>query len=229
MTTGISLVRENAACLEPPRTLWVSFPLGRPLGVPNDPAFQHRVIKASLALLSRAAGPVLEDYPEDAPPVEIDDAPACPVTFGTDETTWRGRLNAELATLAPWYQIGQRRRGGRTMVGVCDSNLNEIIERFADDLEADQLPVDLTWFKAAIEDAKSFYVEALTAQPGNYDARQIYAILWHDTELGAAFRKFRDGFLAQPGMAGFARILLPREALEDTRSEQDNSDEDTSS
>ena len=32
MTTGISLVRENTASMRPPRALWVSFPLGRPLG-----------------------------------------------------------------------------------------------------------------------------------------------------------------------------------------------------
>ena len=67
MSTGISLVRENAASLQPPRTLWVSFPLGRPLGVPGDPAFQRRVIQAGLQLLTRSEGPVLQDYAEDAP------------------------------------------------------------------------------------------------------------------------------------------------------------------
>ena len=36
MTTGISLVRENTASMQPPRALWVPFPLGRPLGVPDD-------------------------------------------------------------------------------------------------------------------------------------------------------------------------------------------------
>ncbi len=228
MTTGISLVRENAACLQPPRTLWVSFPLGRPLGVPNDAAFQHRVIDAALGLLARDAGPILEDYPEDAPKVALDDAPACPVSFRADAATWRGRLLAELATLAPWYEIGRLRRGGRTLVGVCDAEISEIAERFGDDLDAERLPEDLTWFKAAIEDAKSFYVEALTAQPGNHDARQVYAVLWHDTQMGAALRRFHDAFLEQPGKAGFARILLPREALEDTRADAALSDEDTS-
>ena len=47
MTVSIALVRENAESLQPPRSLWVSFPLGRPLGVPNDAAFQHRVIDAA--------------------------------------------------------------------------------------------------------------------------------------------------------------------------------------
>ena len=57
--------------MQPPRALWVSFPLGRPLGKPRDSAFQHRVIKAALDLLNRSKGPILEDYPEDAPEIEI--------------------------------------------------------------------------------------------------------------------------------------------------------------
>ena len=213
MTTSISLVRENAASLQPPRTLWVSFPLGRPLGVPGDAAFQHRVIETALGLLTQPAGPVLEDYPEDAPQVAVEEAPACPVSFRSDESTWPGRLANELASLTAWYEIGRRRRNGRSLVGVCESEMPEILERFAEDLEAGRLPTDLEWFKAAIEDAKSYYVEALTAQPGSYDAQEISATLWHDTQLGAALRRFHDGFVAK-GQAPFARIVLPREALE---------------
>lgn len=55
-TTGISLVRENTENMQPPRALWVPFPLGRPLGKPGDAAFQHRVIAAGLALLHREKG-----------------------------------------------------------------------------------------------------------------------------------------------------------------------------
>ena len=81
MTTGISLVRENTMSMQPPRALWVSFPLGRPLGKPDDAGFQHRVIDAALNLLTKPSGPVLADYPEDAPLVALSDAPACPVSF----------------------------------------------------------------------------------------------------------------------------------------------------
>lgn len=53
--------------MNPPRALWVSFDLGRPLGVPGDAAFQTRALTAVLNLLEAPAGPVLVDYPEDAP------------------------------------------------------------------------------------------------------------------------------------------------------------------
>ena len=212
-TTGISLVRENAESLQPPRTLWVSFPLGRPLGVPKDAAFQHRVIAASLALLSEQAGPVLADYPEDAPSVATETSPACPVSFQQTDNSWRGRLLAELGDLAPWYEIGRDRRDGRTLVGVSDTSMEEIISRLGDDLDAQSLPQDLKWFKSAIEDAKAYYVEAITAQPGSYDHTQIYRTIWHDTQLGAGLRWFYDEFEQHPTLSAFSRIVLPRSAI----------------
>ncbi|MEX1300510.1 MAG: hypothetical protein AB1Z81_16035 [Desulfotignum sp.] len=53
----------------PPRALWVPFVLGRPLGRPGDPAFQMRVTLAALALLESETGPVLIDFPDNAPDV----------------------------------------------------------------------------------------------------------------------------------------------------------------
>ncbi|MFT5449177.1 MAG: D-proline reductase (dithiol) PrdB, partial [Gammaproteobacteria bacterium] len=79
-TTGISLVRENTASFQSPRFLWVSFPLGRPLGAPGDSAFQHRVIAHALDLLRRPSGPVLEDFDEDMP-ADTAEAFVCPVSF----------------------------------------------------------------------------------------------------------------------------------------------------
>lgn len=215
MTVSIALVRENAESLRPPRSLWVSFPLGRPLGVPNDAAFQRRVIDAALTLLGRKQGPVLEDYGEDVPNVPTDNTPACPVSFPSDDSSWHGRLTSELAALQPWYEIGQSRRGGRTLVGVSDSSIQEVMQRLAEDLDNQQLPADLVWFKSAIEDAKAYYLEALTAQPGDYDQDALYQTLWHDTQFGAGLRWFYDQFAADDKLSGFAVIVLPREALEE--------------
>ncbi len=67
-TVVIGLVRPHLESTKSPRGLWVPFPLGRPLGEPEDPAFQRRVLMAALALLERRDGPVLlVDFPEDAP------------------------------------------------------------------------------------------------------------------------------------------------------------------
>ena len=63
-TVGISLVRGQAEDGRAPRMLHCQFPLGRPLGRPGDPAFQHRVLDAAFALLPRTDTPVLVDFPE---------------------------------------------------------------------------------------------------------------------------------------------------------------------
>ena len=83
-TTGISLVREHTMQMLPPRSLWVPFPLGRPLGVPNNTAFQHEVIAAAWRLLDVVQGPVLEDFAIDAPPsAEPEQNWSCPVSFAS--------------------------------------------------------------------------------------------------------------------------------------------------
>ena len=170
MTTGISLVRENAESMRPPRSLWVSFSLGRPLGVPNDAQFQHRVIAAALNLLERGRGPILEDYPVNAPEVSRETVPACPVSFpkADNSSNWQSRLAGELSSLKPWYELGRRRRGGRTLACVSDLSIEENLHKLGEYLDLNRLPIDeLHWFKKAIEDAKVFYLESMTAQPGN--------------------------------------------------------------
>lgn len=217
MTTGISLVRENTEALAPPRALWVTFPLGRPLGKPGDPVFQHQVIAAALDLLNRQSGPVLEDFPLDVPAGEVESSPACPVSFPkkvVDGDTWENQLLAELSLLKPWHDLGRRRRGGRTSMGLSDTPIEEIAVRLGAMLDQGELPVnDLRWFKLAIEDAKAFYTESLMSQPGDYVAEQIQSVLWNETRLGAALTVFYRIFLDTPGLNGMARIVAPRAAV----------------
>lgn len=217
MTTGISLVRENTESMQPPRALWVSFPLGRPLGVSHDAAFQHRVIGAALNLLERNEGPVLEDYPDDAPTVAAEQAMACPVSFGrqTAATSWKERLQSEIGVLAPWYELGLRRRDGRTLVGVSKMSAYDNIVALGEMLDAGSLPEDKRWFKHAIEDLKSYYLEAMTAQPGDYDPAELQEQLWQETALGGALREFFHTYQGSGdvGMQYLARMIAPREAI----------------
>lgn len=217
MTTGISLVRENSASMQPPRALWVPFPLGRPLGVPNDPAFQHRVIAAALDLLDHPSGPVLEDYPEDAPSIEIEAATACPVSFAKPKATdtWRGRLDHEVTQLIPWHDLGSERRGGRTLTGLSADSVSENLSKLGEMLDTDQVPnSDLRWLKYAIEDAKAYYFEAFTAQPGPYAHDELDKMLWQETQLGSALRTCYQILYSNPQTRAFAGIVAPRHAIE---------------
>jgi hypothetical protein len=65
-TVSIQLLREVAEKVHPPRALFVPFKHGYPLGAPNDPSRQHKVIEAALRLLEDASltPPALVDYRE---------------------------------------------------------------------------------------------------------------------------------------------------------------------
>ena len=213
-TAGIALFREIAETMKPPRILWVSFPLGRPLGKPSDAAFQTEVIKRALGLLDAEQGPVLEDYPIDLPDIDTP-PPACPVSFQRkrDDESWHGRLSQEVGSLTPWYELGLKRRG-RTTVGVCESSITDIVvdlTTWADDVT--QVLPEPSWLKLALEDLKSFYSEAITAQPGDYEAGYSDALIFDDTVLGELIVHYVNYFEAKDPNHPFIRVIASREQL----------------
>ena len=213
-TAGITLFREIAEAMKPPRILWVSFPLGRPLGKPSDTAFQNGVIKRALALLDAEQGPVLKDYPIGLPDIDTP-PPACPVSFQRkrDDESWLGRLSQEVGALTPWYELSLKRRG-RTTVGVCESPIPDIGEgltSWADDVRQ-SFPEPL-WLKMALEDLKSFYSEAITAQPGDYEAGYSDALIFDDTVLGELIVHYVNHFEAKDPNHPFIRVIASREQL----------------
>jgi len=213
-TTGIALFRDIVESMQPPRILWVSFPLGRPLGKPGDAAFQTEVVKQTLALLDGTDGPILVDYPIDLPDVAMP-PPVCPVSFKqkNEDRSWRGRLRREIGGLTPWYELGLKRRG-RTTVGVSGSCIEDMIEGLAlwpDDQDKD-FP-DHVWLKLALEDLKAFYSEALTAQPGEYEAGYSDGIIFDDTALGELIVFYVEYFEALQPNHPFIRGIASREQL----------------
>lgn len=176
--------------------------------MPNDPAFQKRVLMAALGLLDRPAGPVLEDFPEDAP---VTAAPGddemtglvCPVSFPQppDETAPTSEIGqavmAEIASLAPWYDLALRTRG-RTTVGVSGLTIDQAAKyvlAFLDDQDTpaprDDMPVARV-LKLAYEDLKSYYAEAITAQPGYASSLSVETWLFQETSFGRALWMLRD-------------------------------------
>ena len=212
-TTGISLVREHTEAMAPPRSLWVPFALGRPLGAAADPAFQHRVIAAALELLDRPRGPVLEDFPEPAPEDGIDAPWSCPVRFArvVDARDAAGAARAELARLAGWHELAAQRRG-RTVRGSSGLSIEECIELVIEASRTGDVD-DVRTLKAAVEDLKIHYVEAAIAKPGAPPAGAVDAMLWNDSALGQLLRRLaaRGRNSGDAAMRFFANdSLIPR-------------------
>jgi len=197
-------VRENTADISPPRALWVPFMLGRPFGVPGDAAFQRRVLLAVLRLLAAPAGPVLADYPEEAPQPTDEETQgvACAVSFARapDEGDLGALLAREIEELVPWHDLAVRRRG-RTTTGVSGVTIGEAARIVASYLNG-KPAANFTGMSAGetlklvCDDLRAYYFEAAAARPGAPDPRAIERWFWHDTAAGRAFLALQKACLA---------------------------------
>ena len=61
-SVSLTLLGEVTRKVKPPRALFVPFPLGYPLGKPQEPALQRRIILESFELLQSCDLPVLERF-----------------------------------------------------------------------------------------------------------------------------------------------------------------------
>ena len=61
-TVSITLLPEVTRVIQPPRSLSVPYPLGYPLGEPDNPRLQHRIIAAALAILNRSEVPLFAEF-----------------------------------------------------------------------------------------------------------------------------------------------------------------------
>ena len=211
--------------IKPPRALWVPFMLGRPFGVPNDAAFQRRVLCALLALLEAPHGPVLADYGEDAP-ADPGDASgyACPVNFvrtEDDGDAFDAALLREIDQLAPWYELAKKRRG-RTTVGISGLPIQDAARFAASQIGETPLPNPQpdaslgTVLKRCCDDIKAYYFEALGAQPGQLSAVALDRVFWQQTVAGRMFIALREAGRkhADTSFAAFVdRSLVPRAVL----------------
>ena len=81
-TVTLGSIRAQLEGTAVPRGLFCDFPLGRPLGRPNDPEYQHRVLWQALSMVDRVSDPTIEDFPHAI----VDDgesAVTCPMATAT--------------------------------------------------------------------------------------------------------------------------------------------------
>ncbi len=223
-TVSISLIREHSVALKAPRALWVSFILGRPLGAPNEPAFQHRVLKEAVDLLQETNWPVLKDFNEEAPADELgfySENLVCPVSFPTKtvEGDLQGRLLNEIAQLQAWYSLAKNVKGGTTtgITKCTPEELGTFIVSWLTDSPSQGLK-DLDYpmgalLKLATDELKAFYYEAKSVQPGKHTAISIQDWFWFETSAGEIFLKLKDQVsnMEEPSFKGLATTsLVPR-------------------
>jgi len=179
-TAGISLVREHTEIVRPPRALWVTFELGRPLGKPDDAAFQTRVLRAQLDMLKRTDGPLLVDYPEDVEGEADLTGWACPISLAPRPSD---TLGAEIDRLTTWYDRAVAARG-RTTVGTSGLDMPAAGRLVTEALEGALPPAQA--LKLAVDDLRAFYLEAASAFPDPGTSKTRTAWFWDETLLAKA-------------------------------------------
>ena len=201
-TTSISMVREHTEKVKPPRALFVPFPFGYALGRPDDPALQHRVLRAALDLLTEAAGPVLRDFPDDAeaglePPAPAQASAIAPAASAPEDPA------LETARMRQYHEQWLARSGGRTAFGVSGvpatrfRGVVRFLQAFAalEDTDMEERPADVplpNFIRYCADDWKALYFEGRLAMKPAGGGDEIARWFWGETAAGQVLRRVRD-------------------------------------
>jgi D-proline reductase (dithiol) PrdB len=189
-TAGVSLIRGQTERIKPPRALYCEFPLGRPLGKPQDPAFQTQVLDSLLDLLQRDAGPVLEDFPEviDA---EASDSLSCtlPPRFDPELPAAVDEAQALIPAYRRYFDDAERSSVGRAIEAEQVPEAVHAFVRISEGTPVDEarLPGNVT--DCAL-DIRAFYEEAAVALSGHVpSARSAENWFFRETQTGMLLKQ----------------------------------------
>jgi hypothetical protein len=200
-TVAVVLIRPQAENTKPPRALWVPFELGRPVGPPNEPEFQRRVVLAALGMLVEDGGPVrIIDFPDDDPRARPDPAwqlPFIPATVANGSAeSLASRLEAEILLLQGAHRRWMEQHG-RSTVGLSGLAIGDCARYVADWLRGKAPPSTRDRFSAplllrfAVDDLKAYCLEAAGAGSAKPSSRQLTDLFWNETATGAALHVLR--------------------------------------
>ncbi len=194
-TVVIGFVREHMQAYKPPRAMWLNFPMGRPLGKPNNPDYQKKVIRAAFELFDRSTGPVLEDFPDVIPVRDGRMGYAIPPEYVVsrndvgDVDALLAEVQAEIAQLRPAYDAAVTARG-RTTVGASDLDVNLLAPHIAEFVKGGKPKSPrkglspIPGLKLVIEDLQAFYSEARTHRDDIDDFELLGEWFWMETKAG---------------------------------------------
>ena len=194
-TVLVGFVREHMQAIAPPRALWLNFPLGRPMGKPNDHEFQLRVIRAAFALLDDAVSPMMRDFPYTIPVKDGRMGYALPVDLVLsvadigDVDALVAEVIDEMAGLAPAYDAAGAARG-RTTLGASEMPVEELVPFVAAFVRGQKpgsprkgLP-PIPLLKLVVEDLQAYYTESRTHRDQLDDFELMGRWFWEETKAG---------------------------------------------
>jgi len=204
-TVGVFPTAHIPERMGPPRALVARFPLGRPLGRPDDQAFQTAVLLAAFDLLRARSGPVMATFPD----VIVDEAAtslSCPVPPRHDPSL-PAAVDEALA-LRP----AVARASGRGIVVADPDSVADVLAGF------DRVAGGVHWKEAglprdilgAARAVLGYYQQAAQGLSDHVPgARQAETWYVQDTAAGATMRSARDQLRQQGAPRPLWYYLLP--------------------
>lgn len=211
-TVCLASVLGQAQRMRAPRVLYCEFPLGRPLGKPNDPAYQHAVLRAAFDMLAmpETDAPRLDTYPE----VITDGATehlACAIPPRHDPN--EHPAVSEARGLRAAFDRSPARSGVSAFGKVVDADrIPDMVQRFVGIAEGG------SWTTAGIPgnpvevaaDIRAYYEEAAMALADHVpSAREAESWFYDDTATGGVMRAAQQAMRAQEAPAPLWYYLLP--------------------
>ena len=173
----------------------VKFPNGTPLGKPNNPEFQKKVIRTAFDLLEKSSGPVLDDFSEIIPVREGRMSYALPVSL-VYKVNQLGNIDKlaeqvqrELSNLLPDY-FKALQNVGRTTVGASELEISDFVPYISEFAKGNKpksprkgLPA-IPLLKLVVEDLNAVYTETRIYKDKIDDFEMLGKWFWEETHAG---------------------------------------------
>ncbi len=169
--------------------------MGRPMGKPNDPKYQKKVIRAAFKLLEAKSGPILEDFPDVIPVKHGRMGYALPVDLVTkvseigDVGQLLEEVEAEVSNLHSAYVSAKAFRG-RTTVGASEMPIKDFANFIAAFVRG-QKPNNsrkgvtaIPQLKLVVEDLNAYYTEARMYEDNIDDFEILGKWFWEESKAG---------------------------------------------
>lgn len=209
-TVVLASMLEVVQQVSPPRALYCDFPLGRPLGKPDDDAFQIDVLRRAFSLLD-ADGPVIETHPET---IESDETPLACTLPPRDDPNAPPAVD-EARGLRAAYERAKAKRGVTAVGRVLDADgvadALAILHSWDEGASWKENPLPGKNTVAVCHDIRAYYEEAalelVTGPPPG--ARAAEAWFFESTEAGKTVQGARRAMKEQDAPFPFWFYMAP--------------------
>lgn len=209
-TVVLASMKEVAEKMHPPRTLYCEFPLGRPLGRPDDVELQRDVLQRAFALLE-SSGPVFETHPLV---IESEEEPlACTIPPRFDPSLPPAVDEAQGIRAA--YDRSLERRGvtavGRAIDVDTIGDALRVLDSWASGAPWKENPLPGKLTIAVCHDIRAYYTEAALelADGPTPGSRAVEAWFHEETEAGKTILAARAALKEQDAPFPFWFYMTP--------------------